>query len=61
MKINREYSNLIYKTNSDNSARYILGKYNNNPLVFFGINPSTATINENDNTISIIERRIYYA
>lgn len=56
MKINREYSNLIYKTNTDNSERYVLGKYNNNPLVFFGVNPSTATINENDNTISIIEK-----
>lgn len=56
MKTTGIYSNLIYKTNSDNSARYVLGKYNNNPLVFFGINPSTATINENDNTISIIEK-----
>lgn len=50
------YNNLIYKTNTDDSARYILGKYNDNPLVFFGINPSTATINENDNTISVIEK-----
>lgn len=56
MKTTGIYSNLIYKTNTDNSARYVLGKYNNNPLVFFGINPSTATINENDNTISIIEK-----
>lgn len=56
MKTTGIYSNLIYKINSDNSARYVLGKYNNNPLVFFGINPSTATINENDNTISIIEK-----
>lgn len=55
MKINGEYSNLIYKTNADNSARYILGKYNDNPLVFFGINPSKATINKNDKTITIIE------
>ncbi len=56
MNTNETYNNLIYKTNDDNSARYILGKYNDNPLVFFGVNPSTATINENDNTISIIEK-----
>ena len=43
MKTNEIYKNLIYKTNTDNSARYVLGKYNENPLVFFGINPSTAT------------------
>lgn len=56
MKANKIYKNLIYKTNTDNSARYILGKYNENPIIFFGINPSTATINENDNTISVIEK-----
>lgn len=56
MKTTEIYNNLIYKTNTDDSARYILGKYNDNPLVFFGINPSTATINENDNTIAIIEK-----
>lgn len=56
MKTDEIYKNLIYKTNTDNSARYVLGKYNENPLVFFGINPSTATINENDNTISVIEK-----
>lgn len=47
---------ILYKTNADNSARYILGKYNEHPLVFFGINPSTATTEKNDNTISIIEK-----
>lgn len=47
---------ILYKTNADNSARYILGKYNENPLIFVGINPSTATAEENDNTISIIEK-----
>ncbi len=55
MKTTETYDNLIYKTNADNSARYVLGKYNDNPLVFFGINPSKATINENDKTITIIE------
>ena len=56
MKTTEIYNNLIYETNTDNTARYVLGKYNDNPLVFFGINPSTATINENDSTISIIEK-----
>lgn len=56
MKTTEIYNNLVCKTNTDDSARYVLGKYNDNPLVFFGINPSTATINENDNTISVIEK-----
>lgn len=51
----KTYPNEIYQINADNSARYILGKYEKNPLVFFGINPSTASAEKNDNTISIIE------
>ncbi len=54
--LNKNYINKLYCINDDNSARYILGKYNENPLVFIGINPSKATINKNDNTISIIEQ-----
>lgn len=46
----------IYKTNTDNTARFILGKYNKRPLVVFGINPSTATKEKNDTTISIVEQ-----
>ena len=45
-----------YETTSDNTARFTLGKYNEKPLVVFGINPSTATKEKNDNTISIVER-----
>ena len=45
-----------YITNDSNSARYVLGKYTNRPLIVFGINPSTASAEKNDNTISIIER-----
>lgn len=44
-----------YITNDDNTVRYVLGKHSNHPLIFFGINPSTATKDKNDNTISIIE------
>lgn len=48
--------NNYYITNDDNTARYVLGKYINNPLIVFGINPSIATQEVNDNTISIIEK-----
>lgn len=44
-----------YITNEDNTVRYVLGKYNKNPLCVFGINPSIATAEKNDNTISIVE------
>ena len=44
-----------YVTNEDNSVRYVLGKYNRNPLIVFGINPSEATAEKNDRTISIVE------
>ena len=45
-----------YVINEDDTARFTLGKYVDNPLVVFGINPSTATIVKNDPTISIVER-----
>ncbi len=44
-----------YIINENNTARYVLGKYTNHPLIVFGINPSIATSEKNDNTISIIE------
>ncbi len=44
-----------YITNENNSVRYVLGKYTNRPLIVFGINPSIASAEKNDNTISIIE------
>ena len=50
---------VLYKTNANDSARYVLGKYQNNPLVFFGINPSTSTLNKQDTTISIVENIAY--
>ena len=45
-----------YITSEDNSVRYVLGKYATRPLIVFGINPSIATAEKNDNTIGIIER-----
>lgn len=45
-----------YITDENNTIRYVLGKYHNKPLVVFGINPSIATVEKNDNTISIIEQ-----
>ena len=44
-----------YEASSDNCARYILGKYYERPLYFVGINPSIATKDRNDSTISIVE------
>lgn len=44
-----------YYANDDNTARFTLGKYVEKPLVIFGINPSTATKEKNDTTISIVE------
>jgi len=44
-----EYSNAaavpagwIYESNDDNSARFVLGTVGTNPLICFGVNPSTA-------------------
>ncbi len=44
-----------YAHDRNNTVRYTLGKYVTKPLIFFGINPSTASIEKNDATISIIE------
>lgn len=44
-----------YINNEDNTVRYVLSKYTSKPLIIFGINPSTASAEKNDNTISIVE------
>jgi hypothetical protein len=49
------YKNIEYFINDNNTVRYVLGKYNENPLVVFGINPSKASAEKNDTTISIVE------
>ena len=45
----------LYETNNDNSARYILGTVGDNPLVCFGINPSTAEPNNLDPTVRRVQ------
>ncbi len=50
-----KYEITEYLTNDDNTVRYVLGKYNRDPLIVFGINPSTASAEKNDTTISIVE------
>lgn len=46
----------IYENNADNSARFVLGTLGDNPLVCFGINPSTAAPNDLDRTVATVER-----
>lgn len=46
----------IYERNNDNSARFILGTIGANPLVCFGINPSTAKPNNLDPTVNYVKR-----
>ena len=45
-----------YIHTQDDSIRYTLGKYCKRPLIFFGVNPSTASNEQNDATISIVEK-----
>ena len=46
----------IYERAADGSARYVLGTVGLNPLVCFGINPSTAVPNAPDRTIARVSR-----
>lgn len=43
---------LVYEISEDNAIRYILGEYENNPMFCFGVNPSTATLEKSDTTIT---------
>ena len=45
----------IYEKNVDNTARYVLGTVGENPLVCFGINPSTAEPNNLDPTVRRVQ------
>jgi len=47
----------LYEHNEDNSARYILGEQGRNMLACFGINPSTATPEALDPTLSQVKKR----
>lgn len=44
-----------YIVDEENDVRYVLGRYEKNPMIVVGINPSTATDEKNDNTVTIIE------
>ncbi len=44
----------VYKTSENNRARFILGDNGNNPLICIGINPSTATSDEYDQTMATL-------
>jgi len=46
----------IYERTDDNLARFILGTNGTNPLVCFGINPSTAEPNNLDPTVNYVRR-----
>jgi len=41
----------LYSTNSENSARFILGSRGEKPLIVFGLNPSTAEPEKPDPTV----------
>jgi hypothetical protein len=45
----------IYENDQNNDIRYVLGTKGNNPLLCFGINPSTAKPEELDNTLKSVE------
>lgn len=45
----------IYSTNTNNSVRYYLGTNGKSPLIFCGLNPSTATSEKADQTISKVK------
>ncbi|MGL4484146.1 MAG: DUF1643 domain-containing protein [Anaerovoracaceae bacterium] len=47
----------LYEKTEDNSARFILGTVGENPLLCFGINPSTAEPNNLDPTVNLVSRQ----
>jgi hypothetical protein len=46
----------IYECDEINHVRYVLGTVGNRPLLCFGINPSTATPDDLDNTLKSVQR-----
>lgn len=46
----------LYEHTADHSARFVLGVAGTNPLVCFGINPSTAAPNALDRTVTRVSR-----
>lgn len=49
-------SRWIYERTADNTSRFVLGTTGINPLVCFGINPSTAEPNKLDPTVNYVSR-----
>lgn len=49
----------IYEHGFDNKARFVLGKRGSNPVICFGINPSTAVPGKIDGTLRSVERLAY--
>lgn len=45
----------IYEPNEDNTARYVLGTLGTNPLICFGVNPSTAAPGALDQTLRRVQ------
>lgn len=46
----------LYERSGDGTARFLLGTQGENPLVFFGVNPSTARPGELDPTVRRVAR-----
>ncbi|MBD8103986.1 DUF1643 domain-containing protein [Plantibacter sp. CFBP 8775] len=47
---------MLYERTADNSARFLLGTSGMNPLVCVGVNPSTATPDKLDHTVTRVSR-----
>ena len=50
------FSSWLYEKTSDNSSRFILGQRGKRTLACIGINPSTATPEKLDNTLTCVRR-----
>ncbi len=46
----------VYHTNVNDSARYVMGAYISKPLLVFGVNPSRATFDKLDVTVSKVKK-----
>jgi len=46
----------LYKTNEADTARYVMGVYHKHPLIAIGVNPSQATLQKPDMTVSKVKK-----
>ncbi len=58
MALNYDKSKWIYEADASNNIRYVLGTKGSKTLICFGVNPSTATPDNLDNTLKSVERII---